>query len=97
MLLSVLWLSNKAGGGGGGGGESLVSKVRVCVAVVHTVTVGMMGNNVIAEDGIWRRRDLSLGGISSAPQTVICTAIHHCSSVGLTFHKPYYRDKYPED
>ena len=25
------------------------------------------------------------------------TAKHHCSSIGLTFCKPHYTDKYPND
>ena len=52
-------------------------------AFIPSVTVRSMTNDVFTEDDLLRRRDLSLGGITPAPQTATCTANHHCSSVGL--------------
>ena len=42
-------------------------------------TVRTMTNDVFAEDDLLGRRDLSLGGITQAPQTTTCTANHHGS------------------
>ena len=48
-----------------------------------SVTIKSMTNDVFTQDKLLGRRDLSLGGITPAPQTAICTAIHHCSRIGL--------------
>ena len=51
--------------------------------LIPLVTIRLMTNDVFTEDDLLGRRDMSLGGITPAPQTATCTANHHCSSVGL--------------
>ena len=50
---------------------------------IPSVSIRSMTNDVITEDDLLGRRDLSLGGITPAPQTATCTANHLCSSIGL--------------
>ena len=52
-------------------------------AFIPSVTVKSMTNEVFTEDDLLVIPDLSLGGITPAPQTATCTANHHCSSFGL--------------
>ena len=49
--------------------------------LIPSVTVRSMTNDVFTEDYVLGRHDLSLGGISPAPQTVTCTANNHCQAL----------------
>ena len=51
-------------------------------AFIPLVTIRTITNDIFTEDDLQGKRDLNLGGIIPAPQTVTCTANHHCSSVG---------------
>ena len=73
----------------GGGGEEnrawhpTYAHALDIVAFIPQVTVRSMTNDVFTEDDLTGRRDMSLDGITPAPQTATCSANHHCSSVGL--------------
>ena len=52
-------------------------------AFIPPVTVKSTTNDLFTEDDLLGRPDLSLGGITPAPQTTTCTVNHYSSSFGL--------------